>query len=84
MAATMTKPEEKKQKKWKSRAVTRPIEAGINVYCPGCGERIKFIARKKGKQVICNVYRKGIWQRVEHFHEECYVAQDEPYGPPQD
>jgi hypothetical protein len=31
-------------------------------------------------QVIANVYVDGRWNRVEHFHEECYGEADAPYG----
>jgi hypothetical protein len=30
--------------------------------------------------VIANVYLDGAWNRVDHFHEECYLDADEPYG----
>ena len=70
-----------KKPTWKSRAVYRLIEAGSAVTCVGCGEHIKFKAKIRAKQAICNVYNKGVWQRVEHFHAECYEAADEPYGP---
>jgi hypothetical protein len=82
--ATATRPARAKraQKRpaWKSRAVYRLIEAGSAVTCVRCGEHIKFKAKIRAKQVICNVYTKGVWQRVEHFHEDCYVLADEPYG----
>ena len=84
--ATATRPTrraarpKKKAPVWKSRAVNRLIEAGSAVSCVLCGEHIKFKAKIRAKQVICNVYAKGVWQRVEHFHEECYVKAGEPYG----
>ena len=71
-------------KKWESRAVTRLIEAGSMTECEHCGERVKFRARHRDMQVICNVYTKGVWTRVEHYHEECYVAAGEPFGPAED
>lgn len=67
---------------WKSRAVHRLVEAGSVVTCVGCGEHIKFRAKVRAKQVICNVYRKGVWQRVEHYHDDCYTAAGAPYGAP--
>lgn len=87
--ATATRPapraaRPKKQPVWKSRAVFRLIEAGSAVTCVGCGEHIKFKAKIRAKQVICNVYAKGVWQRVEHFHEDCYARADRPYGEPSD
>ena len=63
-----------------SRAVTRLIEAGSTVDCTQCGERVKFQARIKASQVICNVYVDGRWDRVEHYHEACYGDAGEPYG----
>jgi hypothetical protein len=71
-------------KKWKSRAVVRRIEAGSAASCAGCDDHIKFSARNRANQVICNVYRKGVWARVEHFHEACYDDAGNPYGRPQD
>ena len=84
--ATATRPArraarpKKKAPLWKSRAVFRLIEAGSAVSCVECDEHIKFKAKIRAKQVICNVYTKGVWQRVEHFHEECYTRAGEPYG----
>jgi DNA-directed RNA polymerase subunit RPC12/RpoP len=69
---------------WKSRAVTRLIEAGSMTECTHCGERVKFKARERHMQVICNVYVKGTWDRVEHFHAPCYDEADQPFGEPQD
>ena len=70
--------------KWESRAVTRLIEAGSMTECEHCGERVKFRARHRDMQVICNIYTKGVWNKVEHFHEECYVTAGEPVGPAED
>lgn len=69
---------------WSSRAVERPIEAGNSATCVHCGAPVKFIARQQGRQVIANVYDKGTWVRVEHFHAECYAEAGEPYGPAND
>ena len=71
-------------RKWESRAVTRLIEAGSMTECEHCGERVKFRARHRDMQVICNVYTKGVWTRVEHYHDECYVKAGEPFGPAED
>jgi hypothetical protein len=65
---------------WKSRAVVRTIEAGSDAYCEYCGERVKFQAKHKHQQVICNVYVKGVWARVEHYHSACYDQAGEPHG----
>lgn len=65
---------------WKSRAVVRDIQAGSSDDCEHCGQRIKFQAKVRGQQVICNVYRRGVWKQVEHFHLACYIAADEPHG----
>ncbi len=45
-----------------------------------CGAQIKFAARSHPRQVIANVYDDGVWQRVEHYHEECYLEAGEPFG----
>ncbi|MFW2381935.1 MAG: hypothetical protein ACN4GZ_09270 [Acidimicrobiales bacterium] len=71
-------------RKWESRAVTRLIEAGSMTECEHCEERVKFRARHRDMQVICNVYTKGVWTRVEHYHEDCYVKASEPFGPAED
>lgn len=78
MATSMaTKP---RTRRLKSRAVLRLIEAGASAECAGCGQPVKFQAKNRKQQVICNVYVKGRWNRVEHFHEECYLAADRPHG----
>ena len=66
--------------KFQSRAVTRLIEPGNYIECETCGQRVKFEARKKSQQVICNVYEDGKWIRVEHYHTDCYGEQGQPYG----
>ena len=66
----------------KSRAVLRLIEPGCAVDCVHCNQRVKFQARIRGQQVICNVYVDGAWDRVEHFHAECYGEAGSPYGEP--
>jgi hypothetical protein len=63
-----------------SRAVTRPIEAGSASECVHCGQRVKFQAKIRAYQVICNVYIDGRWNRVEHYHDACYKDVGEPYG----
>ncbi len=60
--------------------MTRLIEAGTEVDCARCGERVKFQARVKSLQVICNVYVRGRWDRVEHYHEQCYHEAGDPHG----
>ena len=64
----------------RSRAVVRSIEAGSAVSCQKCDERVKFQAKIRAQQVICNVYVKGVWDRVEHFHSKCYGKAGKPYG----
>jgi hypothetical protein len=66
-----------------SRAVARPIEAGNSAVCAFCDEPVKFKARDRGDQVIANVYERGVWNRVEHYHLECYVQAGDPYGTPE-
>jgi hypothetical protein len=63
-----------------SRAVVRFVEAGNDAVCEHCRQPVKFTARVKFRQVIANVYDNGRWQRVEHFHEECYDEAGQPYG----
>ena len=65
-----------------SRAVLRTIEAGSSAMCARCDEQVKFRAKAKLTQVICNVYVDGKWNRVEHYHSECYIEADRPYGEP--
>jgi hypothetical protein len=64
-----------------SRAVLRPIEAGSYVDCASCKQRVKFQAKIRLMQVICNVYDEDRWLRVEHYHEACYLDADSPHGP---
>ncbi|MHB8505418.1 MAG: hypothetical protein ACYDEN_06840 [Acidimicrobiales bacterium] len=63
-----------------SRAVLRPVDPGNDVSCAHCGEPVKFVARHHLRQVIANVYVAGRWNRVEHFHEDCYQAAGAPHG----
>lgn len=65
-----------------SRAVLRDIPAGQYIDCPHCGNRVKFEAKSRARQVICNVYVRGTWNRVDHFHEACYDAAGHPHGVP--
>jgi hypothetical protein len=43
---------------------------------------VKFVARAQLRQVIANVYVDGTWDRVEHYHADCYQESGEPYGSP--
>ena len=63
-----------------TRAIVRFVEPGSMVDCATCGTQVKFSARNKVKQVICNVYEDGRWARVEHFHLDCYDAAGAPHG----
>ena len=65
-----------------SRAALRTIEAGSSSICVTCDQQVKFKAKVKAFQVICNVYIDGRWDRVEHYHHECYVEAGSPYGEP--
>ena len=67
---------------FQSRAVLRTIEAGSSAMCITCDEQVKFKAKVKMHQVICNVYVDGKWNRVEHYHLECYDEAGKPYGEP--
>ncbi|MCB0994835.1 MAG: hypothetical protein KDB21_07075 [Acidimicrobiales bacterium] len=71
-----------KRPTWKSRAVRRLVEPGNWAECSCCEKAIKFRARERLQQVICNVYIDGKWDRVEHFHDECYDEAGAPYGEP--
>ena len=71
-------------KKWESRAVSRLVEPGNWAECALCDEIVKFRARERRTQVICNVYVDNRWDRVEHYHTDCYKAAGEPYGQVQD
>lgn len=64
-----------------SRAVLRRVEAGNLALCAHCATQVKFAAKQQRQQVIANVYVGGKWDRVEHFHEECYGEAGAPYGP---
>ncbi len=70
------------RKRWKSRAVTRTVDAGNSAYCAVCDELLKFRARIRAEQIICNVYVNNRWDRVEHYHPDCYEQVDNPYGEP--
>jgi hypothetical protein len=65
-----------------TRAVLRIVEPGTEADCAACGEPVKFAARRTQHRVIANVYCAGRWDRVEHFHAECYNAAGSPYGEP--
>jgi hypothetical protein len=65
-----------------SRAVDRAIEPGNTANCAACGSPVKFTAKSQLRQVIANVYDRGTWRRVEHFHAECYGRAGQPYGDP--
>ena len=67
-----------------SRSVTRLVEPGSQVDCMHCGERVKFQAKMRHQQVICNVYEKHQWVRVDHYHADCYKLAKQPYGKPVD
>jgi hypothetical protein len=70
--------------RWTSRAIVRYIEAGNSAVCEECGAPVQFRARLKVQQVICNVYERGRWDRVEHFHRDCYDTAGQPFGTPDD
>lgn len=65
-----------------SRAVLRRVEAGSMTICAQCDEQVKFAAKVNRQQVIANVYVDAKWDRVEHYHAECYDLAGEPYGSP--
>ena len=63
-----------------SRAALRRVEAGNMAICTVCNQQVKFMAKLNRMQVIANVYVDGRWNRVEHFHDECYDEASSPYG----
>ena len=63
-----------------TRAVLRSVDPGTVAECIHCGRPVKFQARAQARQVIANVYVSGAWDRVEHYHFECYGQAGEPYG----
>lgn len=65
-----------------TRAVERLVAAGCLAQCVGCDTPIKFIAKVRGKQIICNVYSDAKWNRTEHFHHDCYIHAGQPHGAP--
>jgi len=67
-----------------TRAVTRRVEAGSMALCAHCRNQVKFAAKQNRMQVIANVYVKGRWDRVEHFHDACYLEVGKPYGEPKE
>ena len=66
--------------KRESRAVLRRVEAGNTAVCAHCDQQVKFTAKAQRQQVIANVYVSGKWNRVEHFHSECYEEAGAPYN----
>ncbi len=76
-----------------TRTAIKIIEAGRDedVLCPadkwGCGNPVRFTVRVPlglRKEVIVNIYHRGKWVRVEHFHLACYIRAFMPYGRPKD
>lgn len=65
-----------------SRAALRAVIPGTYVDCASCNQRVSYSAKTRPNQIIANVYCDGKWNRVEHFHEECYYRAESPYGPP--
>ena len=79
-SSTKTRATSRTATRWTSRAVLRTIEPGSSVTCRECGEPVKFRAKVRLQQVICNVYVKGVWDRVEHYHADCYESAGRPHG----
>jgi hypothetical protein len=63
-----------------SRAVERLVEPGNSAVCARCSTPVKFVAKAQLRQVIANVYVGNTWDRVEHYHADCYQEAGEPYG----
>lgn len=66
-----------------TRAVERVVVPGTTGICPRCDLSVKYEAKKHNRQVICNVYEDGKWNRIEHYHDKCYEKAKMPYGEPQ-
>lgn len=64
-----------------TRAVARLVEAGSMDECPWCEDIVRFRGKHKTVKVIANCYDGARWDRLEVFHEPCYVLAGEPYGP---
>jgi hypothetical protein len=63
--------------------VFRYVEAGQYLNCVRCDTRIGFNAKaRRALQVIANVYERGVWKRVEHYHDTCYAEAGSPHGKP--
>lgn len=69
------------ERTFQTRVVSKPCTAGDFIVCRRCGAEIKYRARTKDREVLCNVYENGAWDRLERFHPACYVGAGEPYGP---
>lgn len=67
-----------------TRCVLRNIDPGDEHVCPGCNMRLKFQARNKMRKIVANIYKGKGWDRVEQWHEECYMEAASPYGEPLD
>jgi hypothetical protein len=63
-----------------TRAAIRTVDAGSSAMCAFCDQQVKFSAKVKRHQVICNVYIGAKWNRVEHYHYECYVEAGSQHG----
>lgn len=66
----------------RSRAVERVIQPGSLGSCMVCDKPVSFRARHRLTTIIANVYVKGRWDRVEHYHSDCYDEAGQPYGEP--
>lgn len=65
-----------------TRAVSRVINPGEGTPCVACELPALFRARLKLKRIVCNVYVKGRWDRVEVWHPTCYAEAGHPHGEP--
>lgn len=69
-----------------TRAVEKNLLSGNQEYCSYefCSYPRHIIISKTRfpiKEIIANVYFEDKWQRVEHFHSDCYDKMGNPYGP---
>jgi hypothetical protein len=68
-----------------TRAVLRDVLAGSRDQCsfkrcPYPRKEILWSARRRVRYVIANIYEGEKWDRLELFHDECYLKARKPYG----
>lgn len=66
-----------------TRAVAIKTTPGVYEWCAGCASQIRFQPWRgtRPHHICANVYRRGTWDRVEHWHPTCYRQAGHPHGP---